>query len=198
MASQDLNDPAVMEKRTARFKNLTPTKNKYEDPRVGIPAAAYQELAARDIYLIMAPTGVARGGTSRPAVEGEPGVEVSIVECPPGNGAALHIHGQTYETFMPLNGRYQIIWGNEGEHSKILEPYDLITVPAGIYRGFRNVDDHPAKMLVLMQGGREIMNDVTFHHEVGTRILKNWGEEIHGNFPKIGIRFADPPAVSKK
>lgn len=197
MTSSDLNDPVAMQKRIARFKTLVPTKTKYADDKVGIPMGAYEELAARNIFLLMAPAGVARGGTSRPIVEGQPGVEVSIVECPPGNGPALHRHERTYETFMPLDGRYEITWGDNGEHSVVLDPFDLIAVPAGIYRAFRNVDDHDAKMLVLIQGGKEVMNDLVFQHEVGAGIERRWGTEVRRNFSKIGIEFAEPPEAAQ-
>ncbi|MFA7680699.1 MAG: cupin domain-containing protein [Pigmentiphaga sp.] len=189
----ELNDPIAMEKRIARFKTLKPTKTKYEDPSVGIPMNAYEQLAAHSIFLIMAPQGVARGGTSRPAVEGQPGVEISIVECPPGQGPALHRHERTYETFMALDGKYEITWGDDGEHSTILEPFDLIAVPAGIYRAFRNVDDHTAKLLVVIQGGKEVMNDLIFQHKVADKIEQGWGKDVLDRFSKIGIQFASPP-----
>jgi len=190
---QDLNDPVAMEKRIARFKTLVPTKTKFAGGNVGIPIAAYEELAARNIFLIMAPAGVARGGTSKPIIEGQPGVELSIVECPPGNGPALHRHERTYETFMALDGKYEVTWGDNGEHSIVLEPFDTIAVPAGIYRAFRNVDDHDAKMLVVIQGGKEVMNDLIFQHKVGAGIEERFGAEVRGNFSKIGIEFAAAP-----
>jgi uncharacterized RmlC-like cupin family protein len=196
MTTQDLNDPIAMEKRIARFKKLVPTKTKFNGPEVGIPIEAYETLASKNIFLIMAPAGVARGGTSRPAIEGQPGVELSIVDCPPGQGPALHRHERTYETFMPLTGRYEISWGDNGEHSTTLEPFDTFAVPAGIYRAFRNVDDHDAKMLVVIQGGKEVMNDLVFQDKVGDRIESIYGSEVRSNFKKIGIEFAETRKAS--
>lgn len=183
--------PEQMEQRIARFATLVPTKKKFDNAGVGIPEAAYEYTAARNIFFLMAPEGVARGGTSRPAVTGQPGLEVSIVDCPPGNGAALHRHERTWETFMPLTGPYEIIWGDNGRHRVVLQPFDLIAVPAGIYRAFRNAGTTDAKMLVLIQGGQEIMNDLLFDHAVGERIRQDFGDGVLANFRKIGTRFAE-------
>ncbi|MBT2326970.1 cupin domain-containing protein [Variovorax paradoxus] len=182
--------PAEMDRRIVRLRELEPTKRSYEGSGTGIPSAAYEMLAARNIYMLMAPKNRSRG-MNKPAVEGLPGLEVAIVECPPGNGAELHVHERTTESFMPLDGRYEVIWGDKGEQTIVLEPYDFVSVPPGVYRSFRNVDDHETKMLVFIQGPEgDSMNDITYETSVGQRIEARFGPEATANMANIGIRFA--------
>lgn len=181
---------ADMNGRIARLRDLEPTKRSYEGGGTGVPSAAYEMLAARNIYLLMAPKNRSRG-MNKPAVEGLPGLEVAIVECPPGNGAELHAHERTTESFMALDGRYEIIWGENGENTILLEPYDFVSVPPGVYRAFRNADDHEAKMLVFIQGADgDSMSDITYETSVGQRIEARFGPEAAENMANIGIRFA--------
>lgn len=183
-----------MNGRIARLRDLEPTKRSYEGGGTGVPSAAYEMLAARNIYMLMAPKNRSRG-MNKPAVEGLPGLEVAIVECPPGNGAELHAHERTTESFMALDGRYEIIWGHQGENSILLEPYDFVSVPPGVYRAFRNADDHEAKMLVFIQGANgDSMNDITYEASVGQRIQARFGAEATQNMANIGIRFAPTSA----
>lgn len=183
-----------MNGRVARLQDLEPTKRSYESVGTGVPSAAYEMLAARNIYMLMAPKNRSRG-MNKPAVEGLPGLEVAIVECPPGNGAELHAHERTTESFMPLDGRYEIIWGDKGENTILLEPYDFVSVPPGVYRAFRNADDHEAKMLVFIQGAdSSSMNDITYEASVEQRIQARFGPEATQNMANIGIRFAPTSA----
>ena len=53
---------------------------------------------------------------------------------------------------MPLSGRWSIFWGPQGEKEVILEPYDVISVPLHVMRGFRNVGTQTAMMLAVVGG----------------------------------------------
>ena len=53
---------------------------------------------------------------------------------------------------MPLSGRWSIHWGPDGEKEVILEPYDVISVPVHVMRGFRNVGTETAMMLAVVGG----------------------------------------------
>jgi len=182
--------PEEMERRQiARFADLKPTKHDYARA-VGVPVHAYEQVASKNIYLLLAPQERKRS-FSPPAVFGAPGLELSIVDCPPGNGPKLHTHERTRETFMPLTGRYEIIWGNQGQHSTVLEPLDMFAVPPGVFRTFRNVSDHDAKMLVVVQGeGNQVMNDVYYPRDIGEQIASELGAEVWEKFQAIGLRVA--------
>jgi len=53
---------------------------------------------------------------------------------------------------MPLSGRWAIFWGPNGEKEVELGPYDVISVPLHVMRGFRNVGDETAMMLAVVGG----------------------------------------------
>jgi mannose-6-phosphate isomerase-like protein (cupin superfamily) len=81
---------------------------------------------------------------------------IAIVEAPPGNGAAYHDH-ETVEVFLPLSGRWEIYYGEdseelEGKEQVILEQWDAIQIPAGVFRGFRNAGDKEAHLLAITGG----------------------------------------------
>lgn len=75
-----------------------------------------------------------------------------FAKCEPGCGAALHWH-ETEEIFMAMSGRWSIYWRDgEEEREVILEPFDTVSVPVGIYRGFKNVSDEPAVLHFIIGG----------------------------------------------
>src|SRR3546814_1693345 len=83
-----------------------------------------------------------------------------------GNGAALHAH-ETEEVFMPLIGPWAIVWmTDDGEKEIVLEPFDTISIPMGVYRGFRYVGDGKGTLLTLI-GGPDAGKD-DWHSEVQT------------------------------
>ncbi|MEI8268115.1 MAG: cupin domain-containing protein, partial [Betaproteobacteria bacterium] len=128
-----------MEAHIARFARMKPKSRRYAE-QAGIPAEAFEMIAAKNIFLLMAPEG-AGGANASPAVKGAPGLTVNVCECPPGNGPMLHAHQSTRETFFCLRGRFEVRWGDQGELSTMLEEFDMIAVPPGVSRAFTNVGD---------------------------------------------------------
>lgn len=53
---------------------------------------------------------------------------------------------------MPLNGRFSVQWGDHGEHEIFLDQYDVISLPVGVLRGFRNESPGQALLLVIIGG----------------------------------------------
>ena len=54
-----------------------------------------------------------------------------------GSGPAFHVH-QTEEVFVPMKGTWEVVWlEGDDERAIALEPLDVVSVPTGIYRGFR-------------------------------------------------------------
>jgi uncharacterized RmlC-like cupin family protein len=186
-----VSDSTEMEQRQiARIKNLKPTKHDFTTANVGVPIEAYEMVASKNIYLLLAPKERTRS-FSEPAILGAPGLEVSIVECPPENGPPLHVHERTRETFMPLTGSYQVNWGPNGEHSTVLGIFDMFAVPPGVYRSFKNVSGADAKMLVIVQGeAGEVMNDIYYSESLGARVTEKFGAAIWDKFKKLGLRVA--------
>lgn len=129
-------NPSVqdMEARVARFARLRPT-NDYVD--AAIPGCE------RTTWRVL-------GDVPHAPLAAE-GFHMNIVQCAPGQCAPLHSH-LTQEVFVALTGRWAVFWGPEGERSVVLEPYDTVSIPAGLSRGFRNVGDRPALLMGMASG----------------------------------------------
>lgn len=72
--------------------------------------------------------------------------QIGMFEAPPGNGPHWHTH--TYvELFMPLTGRWRFVYGEHEDDPDdqvgevVLEPWDVISFPAGLWRRFENIAD---------------------------------------------------------
>lgn len=81
-----------------------------------------------------------------PAVTAPHRFQVGMFEAPPGNGPAWHTHDYV-EAFIPLTGRWRFYYGFDPERPDelagevFLEPWDLISFPPGLWRGFENVSE---------------------------------------------------------
>jgi quercetin dioxygenase-like cupin family protein len=78
-----------------------------------------------------------------------------VRNTPKGNGAALHRH-PTEEVFIAAKGPWEVFW-LEGDAERVirLEPGDIVNVPIGVYRGFRNASDDLNAVLIAVVGGPE-------------------------------------------
>jgi quercetin dioxygenase-like cupin family protein len=97
---------------------------------------------------------------------GAHGFAVTYVRnTPKGHGAALHRH-PTEEVFIAVKGPWEIFW-LEGAAERVvtLQPGDIVNVPIGIYRGFRNASDDPEATLIAVVGGPD-PGKVDWHQSV--------------------------------
>lgn len=196
--------PAEMQQHIARFKDLVSTKAKHAQDK-GIPAEVFEIMTAKTTYNVMSPADLGGQLSPKPAVVGgDAGVfRLGIVVCPPGNGPALHIHWKTHETFMALDGRWEIQWGDEGEDSIVLEPYDLIAVPPRVARRFVNLSDQDARLMVIIQGAPDEFDDVGRMPSTAATIVERFGPEMLEKLEANGWTFVpdaraprDEPAVA--
>jgi hypothetical protein len=130
-------------RRVARFKEMTPSKISWHEAKL--------PQHARDHYRYQGSGAAMAEGLEAPPIPSGDFFSVSTVRCEPGKGAALHAH-TTEEFFMPLSGRWEIFWGDDGQHSVILEQWDAVSVPGPCMRGFRNAGDEPAFLLAIVGG----------------------------------------------
>ena len=178
-----------MEKRVARFSQITPQSNSYSEED-GIPKEAYEMLTAKTLYLLMSPECQGGPMAHQPAVVTKDKMSVIIAECPPGDRPLLHAHHRTNETFFCLDGRFRIRWGDEGENQTFLEQYDMIAVPPGVVRDFTNVSDKTARLLVWITGETEDdFNDIEMPPIEAQRLEKKFGNEVLKKFKNIGVSF---------
>lgn len=152
---------AEMKTRIARFKDLVSTKDRHAG-KFGIPPEVMEMITAKSTFNVMSPEDLGGQLSPKPAVVGgDAGVfRLGIATCPAGNGPGLHVHWNTHETFMALTGKWKIVWGDKGEESTILEPFDLIAVPPRVTRQFINISDQDAHLLVIIQGKKGEFDDV--------------------------------------
>ena len=128
--------------RVARFKDLRPSTKPFVDSL--IPGHERQNFRVIG-------RGVTEDPGAMPAIAAPHDFSVGLNVAAPGKRAALHSH-PTVEVFMPLSGRWSITWGDEGESEVVLEPWDTISVPPGVMRGFQNVGDDEATLLAIVGG----------------------------------------------
>ncbi len=179
---------AEMEARTARFNQLETYQNQNFQVH-GIPQGAVEKVTARRVYPVMAPADY-QGRSAGAPVKGPRGLVVTIAECEAGNGPGLHRHLNTCENFLCLSGRFEITWGDEGEHSLVLEPLDMVSVPRGENRAFRNVADETGRLLVMIVPESDRQEDpITYDAGLATEIADEYGDAAVEGLQKIGFKF---------
>lgn len=197
-------DAEEMQSRIARFKDLVSTKAKHAADK-GIPAEVFELMTAKTTFNVMSPGNLGGQLAPKPAVVGgDAGVfRLGIVVCPPGNGPALHIHWKTHETFIALDGKWRIEWGDDGEESVVLEPYDLIAVPPRVARRFVNLSEQDARLMVIIQGRPEDFDDVGRMPSTAQMIADTYGPEMVQKLEANGWSFVpdaraprDEPALA--
>jgi uncharacterized RmlC-like cupin family protein len=181
---------AEMKTRIARFKDLVSTKARHAQG-IGIPQEVMEMITAKSTFNVMSPADLGGQLSPKPAVVGgDAGVfRLGIATCPAGNGPGLHVHWNTHETFMALTGRWEIKWGDKGEESTILEPFDLIAVPPGVTRQFINLTNQDAHLLVIIQGKKGEFDDVGRVPETAEAIRQKFGEAMLKKLLDEGWQF---------
>lgn len=166
----NITEPTVEEMlaRTARFKDVKPSKQAFVDTRI----PEYH----RDIYNIIG-RGVTEDPTLAPSITDARYFGITYVGADPGKGAALHAH-ETIEVFIPLTGRWAAYWGEAGDKEIELDPFDCISFPPGVYRGFRNIGTEHALLMAII-GSKEATQD-------GGRV--DWAPSILEASHKTGLR----------
>lgn len=89
---------------------------------------------------------------------------MSFIEVPPGSGANLHAHDAP-EIFVPISGRFAIIYGDKGEHQVELEPLDTISVPVNLMRTFKNIGNVTGILMVIYDGPGEVLGKIYVNQE---------------------------------
>lgn len=177
--------PEEMERRVARFGALEvlPAIRELE-----MPLEVKDVIYSRKLLPVIGPesgdTPIAAGG----AIRGAGGMTMTFAVCPPGTGPGLHAHAKTYETFTVLDGRFEFSWGDRGEHSIVLDRFDVISIVPGVCRSFKNVGERDATLQVLITGGVHDMNDIAFPPQIAEQIAAA-GPEYLEAFKSKGIAF---------
>lgn len=115
-----------------------------------------------------------------PIVSGVKGLAVSMVTCPANQGPGNHVHQFTYENFMPMTGKWRIFWGDDSEHHVDLDQWDMVSVPPGTMRKFRNLSSERSTMLVIAYGEGKLDNDIYIPPAEIRRLRERFGAQ-HGD-----------------
>jgi mannose-6-phosphate isomerase-like protein (cupin superfamily) len=191
MSTQTLSPEQMETTRVARFKKL----QSYQTQNLatqGIPSGAMEKITARRVFPVMAPADY-QGRSAGAPVKGPRGLIITVAECEAGNGPGLHRHLNTVENFMCLSGRFEIAWGDNGEHSLVLDPLDMISVPRGENRRFRNVSNETGRLLVMIVPETDQQVDpVLFAPSLAREIETEYGKAALEGMQKIGFKFDEP------
>ena len=171
--------------RVARYGDLVPLPNQQND---AVPPQAMDTIFARRILSVIGLEGDETPVSQGAPIQGAGGMAMGIAICPPGNGPALHAHLATYETFVVLEGRFEVRWNDDGRDQVVLEKYDTISIPPGVCRAFRNVGDADGILQAIITGGVHDMNDIDFSRNVGDRLDKQFPQALD-YFKKVGFTF---------
>jgi mannose-6-phosphate isomerase-like protein (cupin superfamily) len=182
---------AAMAARIARLADMQPLSATSSDS-IGVPREARELVAAKNLYLLMAPENQGGPMSHHAAIQGPDNVSVLVAECPPGDSPLLHAHHHTVETFMCLTGRFRIHWGTGGTEHIDLDPYDMIAVPPGVDRRFENVSDADARLLVIITGAsRDDYNDISMPPESTRIIRERFGQGVIEAYRQRGVSFRE-------
>lgn len=125
-----------MLKRVARF-----------DPK-NIDANAFPDLKSEShnrsvIYML------SKDSLAGPAqIDAEHNFHLAILTMEPGVRPVRHAHPYN-EVFMPINATFRFFWGEENAEHIDLNPMDVISVPAGVFRTFENTSDKTANVMAI-------------------------------------------------
>jgi mannose-6-phosphate isomerase-like protein (cupin superfamily) len=137
--------PAYMEReRVGRFAKLKSSTKAFIDTRL--------PNGERDILTVIGRGVVEDPGLKAP-IQDNKDFNVAFIRAKRGCGATLHIH-ETNEVFIPMIGKWELYWQNRDgkQHQVTLGPYDTISVPIGLSRGFRYADKGEGLMLAIVGG----------------------------------------------
>jgi quercetin dioxygenase-like cupin family protein len=125
-----------MLKRVARFAEQTPDLKAFPD----LTDAARK----RDVVYMISPDE-----TAGPApISQAHNFHMAILTLNKGVRPATHAHPYN-EVFMPLDAPFIFYWGENSEESVVLSPLDVISVPAGVFRTFENMEDRPGRVMAI-------------------------------------------------
>jgi len=121
------------------------------------------------------------------------GYNMTFNLVPPQHGNALHMH-RSVEIFVALDGRWEIAWGMQGEHTVILQPWDFVAVPARVCHSYKNIEEQTAQNIMTILPGRSW---ITWAPNVVAEARKNGAEcDENGVLLKYAHLVADTKGLA--
>lgn len=114
----------------------------------------------------------------KPAITAPHKFQIGMVDAPPGCGPAYHTHDYI-ELFVPLTGQWRFYWGNEAEAppsgEATIGPWDIISLPPGLWRGFENVSDQHSWLFAVLEPHEVFAGKDPYWAPQITRQAEAWG-----------------------
>lgn len=153
--------------RVARFADRAPDPGAFPDLK--------EQQGKRNVAYVLSP-----GELGGPAPISQPhNFHLSISQLSKGIRPTVHSHPYN-EVFMPLDARFRVLWGEQLEESLELAPFDVISVPAGVFRTFENLDEHVGHMVAIFDHGGDPHTGIVVPPEVFERFYRNWNPGMVG------------------
>ena len=135
----------LMARYVGRFKDKVPDWNAFAD------AAIEGNRRAQHRFVGAGASGKHHDASTIPAGA----FTLSIMLVPPGQGNAPHTH-EVEEIFFVLQGKLTVFVEDEDGRrvSRDLDPWDMISCPAGVIHGYANDRDEPCYLQVMLGRGK--------------------------------------------
>lgn len=118
------------------------------------------------------------GGLGGPAPITQPhNFHLSISTLSKGVRPTVHSHPYN-EVFMPLNARFRLYWGETLDDWIELSPFDVVSVPAGVFRTFENQDEHPGHMVAIFDHSGDPHTGIVVPPDVFDKFYKGWNPKL--------------------
>ena len=148
-------------KRIARFSELKPDPNAFPDLK--------QQGGQRAVHYVISPDGL--GGPAPITIRHNFHLSISVL----AKGVRPTVHSHPYnEVFMPLDARFRVLWGEGLTESEVLGPFDIVSIPAGVFRTFENLDDQPGHMMAIFDHGGDPHTGIVVPPDVYEKFYRNW------------------------
>lgn len=125
----------------------------------------------------------------KPAITAPHKFQIGVFMCPPNSGPAWHTHDYI-ELFMPLGGKWRFHWGSDPDGAEDghadLEPFDMISLPPGVWRAFENISDQAAFCFAVLEP-----------HEVFAGKDPYWGTQVIRQAAALGFAADDKGQMIK-
>ena len=158
---------AEMEGRVARFRDRKADPGAFPDLK--------EQQGQRSVTYMLSPDN-----TGGPApINAAHNFHLSISTLSKGIRPTVHSHPYN-EVFMPLNTRFRMYWGEDLAESLELEPFDVVSVPAGVFRTFENLDDTPGFMMAIFDHGGDPHTGIVVPPDVFEKFYRNWNPGMVG------------------
>jgi mannose-6-phosphate isomerase-like protein (cupin superfamily) len=184
--TEDTSTHSFLANRIAKYAELTILDTQSGH---GMPLDVADIIWSRKLMPAIARADAGGGPFGKKApIIGAGDISMTFAACPPGTGPSLHAHRKTYETFTVMQGSFEFSVGDKGEEKVVLQLFDVISVPPGHHRAFKNISHEEGILQVVITGGIHDQDDIYFPAETA-RELESKDPKYLEYVKKIGLQF---------